>query len=104
MSADAPSTRPPAESTPETQKIAPEDLAKMLAASAGMSPGITPGELPGTNGGALRRKLLVAVLIAAIGVGASIMSCVGQSFSYRQARAMEGIEKQLEQIQTKCTR
>jgi hypothetical protein len=50
----------------------------------------------------MRRKLLYAVLVAAIGIGASIMSCVGQSFSYRQARAMEGIEQQLKEIRASC--
>ncbi len=47
-------------------------------------------------------KLLVAGLIAAVGVGASVMSCVGQSFSYRQARALEGIEQQLREIHASC--
>lgn len=50
----------------------------------------------------LRRKLLITVLIAAIGVGASIMSCVGQSFTYRQAHALEGIEQQLKEIRASC--
>ena len=40
-----------------------------------------------------------ALLVAGIGVGASVMSCVGQSFSLRQARALEGIEQQLQLIQ-----
>jgi hypothetical protein len=31
------------------------------------------------------------------------MSCVGQSFSLRQARAMEGIEQQLTHIQRNCS-
>lgn len=48
-----------------------------------------------TSRSALRRKLLAAVLVAAVGLGASAMSCVGQSFSLRQARAQEGIEQQL---------
>ena len=91
---DAPQNPPP-----ETQKIAPDDLAYMLAASMP-----TPGPSGGPPGsGALRKKLLIAVLIAAIGVGASIMSCVGQSFSYRQARAMEGIEQQLKEIRASCS-
>jgi len=42
-----------------------------------------------------RRKLIGAVLIAALGAGASAASCVGQSFSYRQAKALEAISKQL---------
>jgi hypothetical protein len=70
----------------------------MLAAS-----GTTPDDPPG-NGRGLRRKLIIAVLIAAVGVGASIMSCVGQSFSLRQARAMEGIEQQLKAIRASCTK
>jgi hypothetical protein len=88
----APQDPPPPQ--PETQKISPEDLARMLEASGTNPP---PG-----NGRALRRKIVVAVLIAAVGVGASIMSCVGQSFSLRQARAMEGIEQQLKQIRAIC--
>jgi len=49
-----------------------------------------------------RRKLLVTVLITAVGIGASVMSCVGQSFGYRQARALEGIEQQLREIRAGC--
>jgi hypothetical protein len=97
VSSDAPPSKNP---SPETQKISPDDLAEMLAASAMMP---TPEAVPG-GGGALRKKLLIAVLIAAIGVGASIMSCVGQSFSYRQARAMEGIEQQLKEIRSSLGR
>jgi hypothetical protein len=51
----------------------------------------------------LHSKLLGAILIAGVGVGASVMSCVGQSFSLRQARAMEGIEQQLTRIQQNCS-
>ena len=92
--ADKPSSTP-------TTAMSPEDLAGLLA-SSGMMP--TPGAGAGdpTGKGSLRRKLLIAVVIAAIGVGASIMSCVGQSFSYRQARAMEGIEQQLKEIRANC--
>lgn len=74
-----------------------EDLMRLLRAS-GM-PG--PEGPPGKN--SLRRKLIIAVVIAAVGLGASIMSCVGQSFSYRQARAMEGIEQELKGIRASCT-
>lgn len=51
----------------------------------------------------MRSKLIVAILIAGIGVGASAMSCVGQSFSLRQARALEGIEQQLGRFQANCS-
>ena len=95
MTDDAPQSPPP-----ETKKISPDDLAKMLVASGMPTPEPVPGNLPG--GRALRRKLLIAVLIAALGIGASIMSCVGQSFSYRQAHAMEGIEQQLKEIRASC--
>jgi hypothetical protein len=95
----APQDPPPPQ--PETQKISPEDLAQMLAASERTTPS---GPAPMINSGAMRRKLLIAVLIAAIGLGASIMSCVGQSFSYRQARALEGIEQQLKAIRAGCTK
>ena len=84
---------------PPEPSVTPEDLAQMLAATAIPTPG------PGSGGaapGSLRKKLLVAVVVAAVGLGASIMSCVGQSFSYRQARAMEGIEQQLKEIRASC--
>ncbi len=83
---------PQAVVTPADQ-MSPDDLAKLLAAS---------GIEPPPSKSALRRKLLIAALIAAVGVGASVMSCVGQSFSYRQARAMEGIEEQLKEIRASC--
>lgn len=51
-----------------------------------------------------RQKLLLTAMITVIGIGASIMSCVGQSFGYRQARALEGIEQQLQELRTNCTR
>lgn len=82
--------------TQTTEEVSPEDLARLLMAS-GM-----PAPVPPPSKGALRRKLLVAVLIAAVGLGASIMSCVGQSFNLRQARALEGIEQQLKEIRASC--
>jgi len=78
--------------------LSPEALAGLLVASGF---GAAPPPSPQTKG-ALQRKLLIAALIAAIGFGASIMSCVGQSFSYRQARALEGIEQQLKEIHARC--
>jgi uncharacterized protein HemX len=77
----------------------PEDLAALLAES-GAVPGAAGANVPGK--GSLKKKLIVAALIAAIGLGASIMSCVGQSFSYRQAHALEGIEQQLKEIRASC--
>lgn len=101
-SGDDPPPGVPRAVPPSVEDMSPEDLAKLLMASGMMpTPGSAVGDLPGKR--SLRRKLLIAVLIAAIGVGASIMSCVGQSFSYRQARAMEGIEQQLKEIRTSCT-
>ena len=85
---------------PPTEQLSPDDLAKLLTASM-MPTSSSPEGLPGK--GSLRKKLMVAVVIAAIGVGASIMSCIGQSFSYRQARAMEGIEQQLKEIRASCS-
>ena len=94
-------TDEPAQAVPPpvspTTEMSPEDLGRLLV-SAGMMPGVEPPP----SKGALRRKLLIAILIAGIGVGASVMSCVGQSFSYRQARAMEGIEEQLKEIRASC--
>jgi len=81
---------------PPAGQISPEDLARLIEAS-GMP---TPVDVPGKS--ALRRNLVIGVLVAGIGLGASIMSCVGQSFSLRQARAQEGIEQQLKEIRTHC--
>jgi hypothetical protein len=76
--------------------ISPEDLARLLAMSGMPGPAGPPGK------SSLRRKIIIASLIAGIGVGASVMSCVGQSFSYRQAHALEGIEQQLKEIRASC--
>jgi uncharacterized protein HemX len=64
-------------------ELSPEDVARLFTAA------------PAPTSGSLRSKLLFAALVAAVGLGASIMSCVGQSFSLRQARALEGIQQQL---------
>lgn len=76
--------------------ISPEDFERLLVAS-GM-----PLPEPSSSKSSLRKKLLIAGLIACIGLGASVMSCVGQSFSYRQAHALEGIEQQLKEIRASC--
>jgi hypothetical protein len=70
-----------------TAGLSPDDLARIRRAAARES----------------RRKLLIAALITVLGIGASIMSCIGQSFGYRQARALEGIEQRLEKIHTDCS-
>lgn len=44
----------------------------------------------------LRNQLLGAALLGGLSVGVSVMSCVGQSFSLRQARALEAIQHALE--------
>jgi hypothetical protein len=88
VSDDAPQGPPP------PAEVSPEDLARLLATA--VPPSVAPGR------SALRRKLLGAILVAGIGLGASIMSCVGQSFSLRQARALEGIEQQIKQIRMGC--
>jgi hypothetical protein len=88
------------ESTPQVEpQISPEGLAQLYAASGVPSP--APPDPPPSRW-SLRSKLLGAILFAGIGVGASAMSCVGQSFSLRQARALEGIEQQLIQIRASC--
>ena len=92
MSDAAPPPAPPSD-------VSPEELARLLVESGAM-PG--PAGDP-TGKRSLRRKIIIAALVAAIGVGASVMSCVGQSFSYRQARAMEGIEQELKMIRASCT-
>lgn len=79
------SQEPP--SSPEAQEISPDDLARIRRASARAS----------------RHKLLLAALITVIGIGASVMSCVGQSFGLRQARALEGIEQQLRGLRANCS-
>jgi hypothetical protein len=70
----------------------------MLAASGFGAP--PPGR-------SARSKIVAAVLIAGVGVGASVLSCVGQTFTLRQARALEGIEQQLQslnlQLQQGCS-
>ena len=62
-----------------------------------------PSPEPPPRKNTLRRQLLIAGLIGGIGVGASVMSCVGQSFSYRQAHALEVIEQQLKEIRASCS-
>ena len=79
-----------------TQNISPDDLAQLLMAS-GM-----PMPEPPPSKSSIRRKIIIAALIAGVGIGASVMSCVGQSFSLRQARAQEGIEQQLKEIRASC--
>jgi hypothetical protein len=79
---------------PPPDAISADDLARLMMAS-GM-----PEHPP--SKGALRRKLLIAALVGGLGVGASVMSCVGQSFSYRQARALEGIEQQIKALRAGC--
>jgi hypothetical protein len=44
----------------------------------------------------MRRKLIGAAAFTLLTVGVSIMSCVGQSFGLRQARALESIDHRLE--------
>lgn len=44
----------------------------------------------------MRNQLLGAALLGGLSVGVSVMSCVGQSFSLRQARALEAIQHALE--------
>ena len=43
-----------------------------------------------------RNQILGAALVGGLTVGASAMSCIGQSFSLRQARALESIQRALE--------
>ena len=79
-------------------EMSQEDLMRLLMAS-----GMPGPEGPPSSKGSLRKKLIIAALIGGVGVGASVMSCVGQSFSLRQARAQEGIEQQLKEIRASCT-
>jgi uncharacterized protein HemX len=73
--------------------MSPEEVQRLFADAAGAT---------ARQKSAMRRKLIGAVLIAVIGLGASVMSCVGQSFGLRQARALEGIEQQLVHFQQGC--
>jgi len=82
---------------PPTGHLPPEEAERLIDSWRSI-----PSADPPPSKGALRRKLLVAVVIAGVGVGASVMSCVGQSFSLRQARALEGIEDQLREIRASC--
>jgi hypothetical protein len=85
----------PSETTPASV-LTPEEAAARM----------TPDQMaqyvgrPAPRG--ISAKLLGAILIAAIGLGASALSCVGQSFSLRQARALEGIERHLLEIERSC--
>jgi hypothetical protein len=45
-----------------------------------------------------RRKMYLAVAFGVISTSVSVMALIGQSFSLRQARALEAIEHQLERI------
>ena len=94
---DAPKDEPIQARPVATQIISPDDLAQLL-----MAAGIPSPEAPQSKS-ALRRKIIIAVLIAGVGAGAAVMSSVGQSFSLRQARAQEGIEQQLKEIRATCT-
>lgn len=76
----------PGDPARDTQENAPDILAQIHGASAKTR----------------RHKFLLTILITALGIGASIMSCVGQSFGYRQAHALEGIEQQLQEIRASC--
>lgn len=43
-----------------------------------------------------RNQIIGAALVGGLTIGASAMSCVGQSFSLRQARALEAIQHAIE--------
>jgi hypothetical protein len=90
-------TSVPPQAPPSPDDLSPEDLARLF-----MAAGMPEPERPPSKS-SLRRKLFIAVLVAAIGLGASIMSCVGQSFSYRQAHVLEGIEQQLKELRASCS-
>lgn len=92
MSDDAPADSAPREIPPSWPRVeaSPETMAAMFG---------TP--LP-SRGWSMRGKLLGALLVAGIGLGASVMSCVGQSFSLRQARALEGIQEELRLLRASC--
>ena len=78
-----------------------------VSATDGTSPGsdgvpepVYAADVTGAIAKARRRRrnqLLAAVLVSGLTVGASTMSCIGQSFSLRQARALEAIQHALEQ-------
>jgi hypothetical protein len=95
---ETPPVPPQVAAAPRPEDLSPEDLAALLVASGAM-----PSPEAPSSKSALRSKLLLAALIACVGLGASIMSCVGQSFSYRQAHALEGIEQQLKEIRASCS-
>jgi uncharacterized protein HemX len=46
----------------------------------------------------MRQQIIGAALLGGLSVGVSLVSCVGQSFNLRQARALEAIEHQLETL------
>jgi hypothetical protein len=84
------------------QDLSPEDLDR-LAAIMAAAPSSAHPHAPAPGRWSLRSKLILTVLIAGIGAGASVMSCVGQSFSLRQARALESIDAHLATMAASCT-
>ena len=44
----------------------------------------------------MRRQIIIAAVVGALGVAATAMSLIGQSFSYRSAHALERIGDQIE--------
>jgi len=44
------------------------------------------------------RQIILTAVISVVSAGAATMSCGGQSFSLRQARALEAIQHQLEAL------
>lgn len=72
----------------------PEEVAARYGAAV-------PAPMPSRAG---HGKLIGAILVAGVGIGASALSCVGQSFSLRQARALEGIEQQVQLLRLQCGR
>jgi hypothetical protein len=44
----------------------------------------------------MRRQLIIGALVGALGIAATAMGIIGQSFSYRSAHALERIGDQIE--------
>jgi len=84
------------------QDFSPEDLDRLAAVMA-TAPASAHPHAPAPGRWSLRSKLILTVLIAGIGAGASVMSCVGQSFALRQARALESIDAHLAAMTTSCS-
>ena len=82
------------EQIPSSANIGPAELLEHFATAPPPDP-----EIERRLRRSLRWKIAAGVLVGMISAGASALSCAGQSFSLRQARALERIEQHLNAIE-----